>query len=136
MQSYRNSRSHCEPMSKDETTFYAMAIMAEKDEMLADRAHLGLQGNFAYEIAKRRVEAFNLPLQMHVSAYMGIVSLSSGLPGRVVCILVDMLNNPKDKWTASELAKLYPYGFYKEGFFGEIGDNILKERAIPHAEIY
>jgi len=126
-------------MTMEGTSFYLSCTMAELARKKDNREPPVLKDEelpFLSAIVKKRIEAMKLPISFSPEALIALNALCDR-PGSAVLFLIDCLNEYKDQEVGmSELAELYPWGFYKEDVMIEIIDNFMKPRKHPWSEIY
>lgn len=136
---YRESSEFCDGLDEDQTEIFMMALYSEVSEEIEmpESGKKEIEKLFTSQIVLNRISHFKLPIEFTHQALICIMSLSRGIPGRAITIIIDALYKHKGQLVfAKDLAELYPMGFYKEEIFGEYVDNVLKPKKIKWAKIY
>lgn len=125
-----------QPMTNAQTQLFVACSLAEgKGLPLTTEKELP----FFSAVVKQRIESMKLPIGFTPHALLAINALADRV-GSAVVILIDALTKYEGTVvTTSELADLYPSGFYDEETLTDYIDNYLKPRnptKVKWAEIY
>lgn len=129
------------PLTPQESIILLQILAVEKgnikiSEETMEPINLMVDNLMSTQIIKKRIKAFNLPIDFTNLAYHAL-TLFTDRPGAVVLLLIDALTKYENKTvTVQDLVDLYPLGFYSEGEFTEIIDKQIKPRKVKWSEIY
>jgi hypothetical protein len=116
---YTVPMSDAAPMTRMQSELFIKFCLSEfREKAPIDRdgmSKLGIEMlPVGINVLLRRLEVMKLPIKLTMGAYV-IMSVYPKVIGGTVVMLVDMLENYKDKLVGvEEIAETYPYGFYNE----------------------
>lgn len=136
-QSWKEETSKCAQLTEDQSRMYLQAVSTELiGGEVGDEGKVKIEAFFSSQVLLKRISAFNLPIRFTHLGLLAAAAITSMVPGRVVVLLIDALNNYEGREvTAAMIGDLYPLGFYKEEFTGEVID-AMKNRLIKWSQIY
>lgn len=137
--STKDSRN-CQPMTQEQAKLYFTLTMMDLDgdtRRPFDPAK-STDLPFASDVLWKRITGMELPIQVTPGVLFAPAALCDRIAGAVV-YLIDLLQTYGDAnrlITMSDVAKLYPWGFYKEEVLYGIVNNYMKARVHPWSPVY